>query len=131
MPPIAATLRLKPRQLVSSPEDLGECVPMAGLNKKSDIGIHEGSSHRNVLAVGEDSGLISTAPLDEAEDVIPTVKEISAPHSAAQPRCYSPTAVQSRRVCAELKQDLLHLERGRQGLNEHRSADGAMWHADI
>ena len=104
---------------------------MTRLDQETDICIHEANLHGHVLAVRQDSTAISTAPLDEAEDVIPTVEEISAPRPAAQRRCYSPTAVQPRRVCAELKQDLLHLERGRQGLNEHRSADGAMWHADI
>ena len=109
----------------------GVVIPMAGLDEETDVSVHEADLHRDVLAIRKDGTPVSTTPLDEAEDVIPTVKEISAPRSAVQRRCYSPTAVQSRRVCAELKQDLLHLERGRQGLNEHRSADGAMWHADI
>ena len=42
-----------------------------------------------------------------------------------------PSAVQPRGVLAELKQDLLHLERGGERLDQHGSADGSVLHADV
>ena len=43
----------------------------------------------------------------------------------------SPTTVQPGRVLTQLEQDLLHLERSRERLDEHRRADRAVLHADV
>lgn len=45
---------------------------MACLNEKPDIGIHKADSHGNIFAVRENSASISTALLDEAENIIPS-----------------------------------------------------------
>ena len=63
-------------------------------------------------AVGQDGGRVVRALLDEAEDVVP------AP------------AVEARRVLAQLVEDLVHLERGGERLDEDRRLDGAAREAE-
>ena len=45
---------------------------MAGLDEETDIGIHEGYLHGHLATIGENSSAIAAAPLDEAEDVVPS-----------------------------------------------------------
>lgn len=45
---------------------------MASLDKETNVGIHEGRLHGDVLSVRKDCSLISSALLDEAEDVVPS-----------------------------------------------------------
>ena len=86
---------------------------MAGLDEQTDIRVHETDGHRNILPIREHRATVRTALLDKAKDIIPT-----------------PT-VESRRVCAELEKDFLHLERGWERLDENSRADGAVRKPDI
>jgi hypothetical protein len=63
------------------------------------------------VAIREDEVLLVTEFLDAAEDVVPAA------------------AVESRRMLAQLVEDLLHLEAGEYGLDQHRRLDAALWHA--
>ena len=47
---------------------------MAGLNEEADVGVHEGDSHSDVLAIRQHSRAVGTALLDEAEDVVPSAR---------------------------------------------------------
>ena len=131
IPPIAATLRLYAcneymRTLLDE-----ITLPVAGLDEETDVSVHEADLHRDVLAIRKDGTPVSTTPLDEAEDVIPTVNERQL-SCVSHPSCaYSPTAVQASGVRPELEQDFLHLERRRECLDEDRGADGAVRHADV
>jgi hypothetical protein len=72
------------------------------------VGGHERHGHLHVVAVGEDElGPLAEA-LDHREDVVPAAR------------------VEAVGVVAQLEEDLLHLERRGQRLDEHRGADGAL-----
>ena len=56
---------------------------MAGLDEETDIGIHEGYLHSHLATIGENSSAIAAAPLDEAEDVVPSrLREVSYSYRA-------------------------------------------------
>ncbi len=81
-------------------------APVAGLDQQLGVGPHEGRGHGDVSAVDEhEIGPGVAEVLDDAEQVVPAAR------------------VQSGGVIAELEQDLLHLERGRDGLDQHGGAD--------
>lgn len=44
---------------------------------------------------------------------------------------HAPSTVKSRRVLSQLEEDLLHLKRSRERLNEYGSTDRAVRHADV
>ena len=46
---------------------------MTGLDEEAYIGVHERSSHGDVLTIWEDSGAVGTALLDEAKDVVNSI----------------------------------------------------------
>ena len=60
---------------------------MACLDEKPDVGVHEADCHGDVLPIWKDGTPVSSALLDEAEDIIPT-KEILTRHSN-QNICYT------------------------------------------
>ena len=80
---------------------------MTGLHQQLGVRAHEGHGHRHLRAIGQHR--LGTQPklLDAREDVVP------AP------------GIEPSRVLAELVQDLVHLERGQNRLDEHRRADRA------
>ena len=87
---------------------------VARLHEQVGVGPHERHRHRDLAAVGEhEARPAATVVLDDREDVVP------AP------------GVQARAVVAQLVQDLVHLERGRQRLDQHGGADGAVRDADV
>jgi hypothetical protein len=78
---------------------------VARLDEEEAVIAQECLLHRHEPAVGQHEGGIGAQLLDEAEDVVP------AP------------AVEARGVLAQLPQDLVHLERGEDSLDQHRRAD--------
>ncbi len=81
-----------------------DAAAMTGLDEQARVRAQETLVHRDEAAVGE-RHLARALLLDEAEDVVP------------------PAAVQARRVLAELVEDLVHLERRGERLDEHRRLD--------
>lgn len=86
---------------------------MASLDQQLDVRLHESDFHRHVLAIGKDRVPVLSPPLDEAEDVIPA------------------TAVQPARMGPQLPQDLVHLERSWQRLDQDGGADASRWDAAV
>ena len=87
---------------------------MAGLHEQLGVGPHERHRHRHLAAVGQDEpGAAAAVVLDHREDVVP------------------PAGVQPRHVVAQLEEDLLHLEGGRQRLDQHGRADRAVRDAEV
>ena len=87
----------------------GMCATLvAGGHEQLGVGVHERHRHRDLGAVRQhEVASAGTELLDNAEDVVPAA------------------GVEPRRVLAQLVEDLLHLERGRVGLDEDRGANGA------
>ena len=82
---------------------------VAGLHEQPGVRPHERHRHRDLGAVGQHEALAAVAEgLDDAEQVVPA------------------SGVQAGAVVAQLVQDLLHLERGGHGLDEHGRADRAV-----
>lgn len=104
---------------------------MASLNEETDVSIHEGRLHCDILSVGENSSLIGTTPLDETEDVVPSKSHRHERKFREYPRRYSPSAVQAGRVVPQLEEDLLHLEGSREGLNEDGTTDCSSGDANV
>ena len=52
-------------------------LPVAGLDEQTDVGVHEGNLHGDVRAIRQDSRAVGATPLDEAEDVVPSVRCLS------------------------------------------------------
>ena len=65
--------------------------PVAGLDEKFYIGVHERDGHGHGITVGKNEVGILAETLDGVEDVVPS------------------TAVEARRVIAELIDDLYHV----------------------
>ena len=86
---------------------------MAGLNKKSDIGVHKADFHSDVLTVRKNSAPVSAALLYEAEDVIPSVtRAINNDIAVEKTVMKLPATIQPGRVVSQLEKDLFHLESG-------------------
>ncbi len=79
---------------------------VAGLDQLQRIGAQEGLGHGHHGPVGRQELGPAAEPLDEGEDVVPA------------------SAVQADDVVLQLIEDLVHLEGGRQGLDQHRRLDG-------
>jgi hypothetical protein len=79
---------------------------VACLNEKLHVSFHERHSHRYSAPVWQNKLAVVTELLDNAEDVIPSA------------------AVEAGAVLSEFIDDLLHLERSKNGLNQHRTSDG-------
>ena len=74
---------------------------MASLNEQTNIRIHESHFHGDIRPVRKDSTGVCPPPLNETKNIIPS------------------TAIQARRMMAQFVKDFLHLERSREGLNQH------------
>lgn len=83
------------------------------LNQQLHIRIHERHRHSNVRAVRQHKVGVLAELLDEGEDVIPA------------------STVQSGAVFAQLVDDLIHLKRRRDGLDQHRTTDRSARHTNV
>jgi hypothetical protein len=102
---------------------------VAGLDEQLDVCVHEGTAHGDRVSVRENKVGILSEALDGVEDVIPA------------------TAVEARRVIAELVDDLVllvcvldacsqisylvHLKGSSDGLDQDSASDSASLHADV
>ena len=78
---------------------------MARFDGQLRIATHEVGRHRHLATIRKQHRFIARQLLDEAEDVIP------AP------------AIESRRVVTQLIKNLVHLERRKDGFDQHRPSD--------
>ena len=85
---------------------------VAGLDEQLRVGAHERDGHRHGRAVGEHELLPVPELLDHAEDVVPAAR------------------VQAGRVLAQLVEDLVHLERGEDRLDQDGRLDRPLRHAE-
>ena len=86
-----------------------ECAAaVAGLDQQQRIGGEEVRPHRHGRAVGREEARVLAQPLDEREDVVPAA------------------AVQADDVVAHFIEDLVHLERSGQRLDQDRRLDRAL-----
>ena len=85
---------------------------VAGLDEQLGVGAHERHRHLHLVAVRQDELRVVAEALDHREDVVPAA------------------GVEAVRVVAQLVEDLLHLERGGQGLDQDGRADRARRHAE-
>ena len=92
--------------------DRVSAAAVAGAHQQLRVGAHEGDGHRDLAAVRQHEVLPERELLDRAEDVVPAA------------------GVQPRRVVPQLVEDLLHLERGEDRLDQHRGADAAPRHPE-
>ena len=90
------------------PPIAGRAAPVAGLHQQQRVGAHERRGHRHLRAVGEAEILVGAEFLDAGKDVVP------APD------------VESRRVRAQLVEDLVHLEGGDHRFDQRRGLDAAL-----
>src|SRR4029077_6976313 len=95
------------------PAHRGGAAAVAGLNQEVDVGLEEVTVHRDAGAVGEDAVGALPELLDEAENVVP------AP------------AVEAGGVVLQLVENLVHLERGEDRLDQDGSADRAARNAEL
>src|SRR5262249_38727108 len=86
-------------------------APVAGAYEEVGVGAHEGHGHGDLGAVGQHEVALGEGA-DDAEDVVP------------------PAGVEAGGVVAQLPEDLVHFERGGDGLDEHGRADGAAGDAE-
>ena len=87
--------------------DRVRAAPVARVHEQLGVRAHERHRHRHVDAVGEHELLAVAELLDHAEDVVPAA------------------GVEARRVLAQLVEDLVHLERGEDRLDQDGRADRA------
>ena len=86
---------------------------VAGADQQLGVGAHERHGHRHRVAVGQQEVAAPGAELlDDGEHVVPAA------------------GVEPGGVVAQLVEDLLHLERGRVGLDQHGRADRALRDAE-
>jgi hypothetical protein len=86
---------------------------VAGLHQQFRVGTHERRRHGHGGAVRQNEAGTGVAEvLDDAEQVVPAA------------------GVQARGVVPQLVEDLVHLERRRDGLDQHGGADGALAEAE-
>ena len=87
---------------------------VAGLDQQLGVGAHEGRGHGHRGAVRQHKLLAGVAEvLDDAEQVVPAA------------------GVQAGGVVPEFVEDLVHLERGGDGLDQDGGADGALRDAEV
>ncbi len=87
---------------------------VAGLHEQLGVGAHQRRGHRDGVALGQHEVPAPGAELlDDREQVVPASR------------------VQARAVLAQLVQDLIHLERRRDRLDQHRGPDGAARDAEV
>src|SRR6267378_4325825 len=90
-----------------------DVAAVAGPNQQIDVRLEEVTVHRHAAAVGEHKVRALPELLDEAEDVVP------AP------------AVQPGGVVLQLIENLIHLERGEDRLDQDRRADRTAGDAEL
>ena len=89
-------------------------TPVAGLDQQVAVGLHHRRGHRHGVAVGEGEVRPGIAEvLDDAEQVVPAAR------------------VEACRMVAQLVEDLVHLEGGRDRLDEHGGADRPVRDAEL
>ena len=87
---------------------------MAGADQQLGVRPHERNGHRDLLSVGHHEPLATAAVvLDDREDVVPAA------------------GIQTGAVVAQLVQDFVHLERGRDGLDQDGGADCAVFDPEV
>ncbi len=86
---------------------------MAGAHQQLLVGAHEGDRHRHLRAIGKDHVGPGVELLDQAEDVVPASR------------------VEARGVLPQLPEDLLHLERGEDRLDQDGGPDAAPRDAEL
>lgn len=86
---------------------------VAGLDEQLDVGVHKGDGHCDGGSVRQDKVCVVAELLDGAEDVVPSA------------------AVEAGAVVTELVDDLVHLKRSENGLNQDGSSDGATRDGDV
>ena len=84
-----------------------DLAAVAGLDEQLDVGVHERYGHGDGGSVRQHEIGVLAELLDDAEDVVPTA------------------TIEAGRVVAQLVDDLVHLEGGEDGLDQHGAADGA------
>ena len=90
------------------PADRVRAARVAGGHQQLGVGAHERRGHADLVAVGQhEPRAVLAEVLDHAEQVVPAA------------------GVQAGGVLAQLVEDLLHLEGGRDGLDQHGGAHGA------
>ena len=87
-------------------------APVAGLHQQLAVGAHEGHGHRHRGPVGKDELGAMPELLDHAEDVVPASR------------------VEPGGVLAQLVEDLVHLERGEDRLDQDGRLDRPARHAE-
>jgi hypothetical protein len=103
------------------------------LNQKADVSVHEPNSHSDSTSIRHDCVEVSSAFLDETENIIPAAigeKKLVFIIVNCAHDC-SPSTVQTGRMIPELEQDLLHMKSSRKGLDQNRRTDGSNRHADV
>ena len=85
---------------------------MAGLDHELAVGAQEVRGHADLAAIRQHRPLLLAELLDEAEDVVPAA------------------AVEAGRMVLQLPQDLVHLEGGEDGLDQHGGLDRLLRHAE-
>ena len=85
---------------------------MARAHEQLRVGVHKRHAHRHGRTVGQDRVLVGVELLDGAKDVVPTAR------------------IEAGRVVTQLVEDLLHLERCGERLDQHRCADRPLRDAD-
>ncbi len=107
-------LRVAPvRDERAHPADRVRAALVAGRDEQLGVRAHERHRHRDLRAVGQREARSAAAEvLDDREDVVPAA------------------GVEARAVVAQFVEDLLHLERRRDRLDEHRRADRAVRDAE-
>src|SRR5262245_53619937 len=93
------------RDLRSHPPHRKRAPSVARLDEQSAIRKHERLRHSYLLAIGQDDAAVVSKRLDVAEDVIPS------------------SAVEASGMLPQLMENLIHLERSRQGLDENGCLD--------
>ncbi|KAK1828084.1 class I glutamine amidotransferase-like protein [Podospora conica] len=96
------------------PSDGVRAAAVARRHEQLGVRPHERDGHRDGRAVGQDkAGTAGAEVLDDGEQVVP------------------PSRVEARAVVAELVEDLLHLERRGQGLDEDGGPDRALGQVEV
>lgn len=106
---------------------------MACLDKETDISVHKGHGHSDVLAVRQDGTSVSPSFLDETKNIIPSKNRTSTFFSfyveIGDRRL--PSTVESSRMIPQFKKDLLHVESSWESFNKNCRANCVVGHADI
>jgi hypothetical protein len=101
------------RDLRRHPAHRVRVPPMAGAHEQLRIALHEVRRHRDERAVGEAEVAVAAEFLDAAEDVVPAA------------------GVEPRGVMPQLVEDLVHLEGGKDSLDEHGRLDRPARDAEV